>query len=457
MEILLTDPLAIEGASLIKSEDFKIKNELMRVAIIGAGAAGLCAAQHLSTVSNNNTSFIVYEQTGNVGGTWTYTENTGVDEYGLPIHSSMYKNLRTNLPKETMTFSSFPFRNEKSFVPRSDVLQYLKDFADYYNLKKYIKFYHYVTEISPINEKWKISIKNLQTNEENVVNFDAVMVCIGHYSKPRFPIFTGMDIYKKKQMHSHAYRYPESFEGKTIIIVGSGPSGMDIIFDAARYAKKIFFSHHNYQLINEEFPNNVVHKSDIASLSESTVTFQDGTSETADVILYCTGYTYSFPFLSEECGIEVEDNFVQPLYKQLININHPTMCFIGIPWQTFIFPMFDLQVCCFINVLENKVDLPSEEEMLLSLKAEIAQKKLKREEPKYFHRLGVSVREYMADLAEVFGVEPIPEVVHKIYECTVKRRKQLLRGFREDVYKVICDTGVGGSVIIKCNIGSNSS
>uniref|UniRef100_A0A8D9C0F0 Uncharacterized protein n=1 Tax=Cacopsylla melanoneura TaxID=428564 RepID=A0A8D9C0F0_9HEMI len=36
----------------------------------------------------------------NVGGTWVYTEQTGRDQYGLPVHSSMYKRLKTNLPKE---------------------------------------------------------------------------------------------------------------------------------------------------------------------------------------------------------------------------------------------------------------------------------------------------------------------------------------------------------------------
>lgn len=39
-------------------------------------------------------SFVVYEQTDSVGGTWVYDERTGVDEYGIPIHTSMYKNLR---------------------------------------------------------------------------------------------------------------------------------------------------------------------------------------------------------------------------------------------------------------------------------------------------------------------------------------------------------------------------
>ena len=65
----------------------------MRVAIIGAGAAGLCCARHFSRFPGK---FHVqaFEQTSKVGGTWVYSENTETDEMGLPIHSSMYKNLR---------------------------------------------------------------------------------------------------------------------------------------------------------------------------------------------------------------------------------------------------------------------------------------------------------------------------------------------------------------------------
>lgn len=63
-----------------------------KVCVIGAGAAGLCAARHLTL--NSNFEVNIYEQTGRVGGTWIYNESTGLDENGLPVHSSMYRDLR---------------------------------------------------------------------------------------------------------------------------------------------------------------------------------------------------------------------------------------------------------------------------------------------------------------------------------------------------------------------------
>lgn len=74
-----------------------------KVCVIGAGAAGLCAARHFAP--NSNFELKVYEQTNDIGGTWIYKEETGVDENGLPVHSSMYRDLRFN----TRAIFSFHF------------------------------------------------------------------------------------------------------------------------------------------------------------------------------------------------------------------------------------------------------------------------------------------------------------------------------------------------------------
>lgn len=61
--------------------------------MVGAGAAGLCAIKYFISKPQlfNVTAF---ELTQSVGGTWNYTEQTGCDQNGIPIHSSMYKNLK---------------------------------------------------------------------------------------------------------------------------------------------------------------------------------------------------------------------------------------------------------------------------------------------------------------------------------------------------------------------------
>ena len=66
----------------------------LRVAVIGAGAAGLCAARHILARPGAFEPPVVYELSEHVGGTWFYEERVGCYDNGLPIHSSMYRNLR---------------------------------------------------------------------------------------------------------------------------------------------------------------------------------------------------------------------------------------------------------------------------------------------------------------------------------------------------------------------------
>ena len=64
------------------------------VCIIGAGAAGLCALRHFTSQIDHFGPVICFEQTKSIGGTWNYVEETGRDQNGIPVHSSMYRDLR---------------------------------------------------------------------------------------------------------------------------------------------------------------------------------------------------------------------------------------------------------------------------------------------------------------------------------------------------------------------------
>jgi len=81
----------------------------MKIAVIGAGAAGLAALRHCVSGTYDD-QVVCYEKTDQIGGTWVYREETGSDRYGLPIHTSMYKSLRysTYLLQATFVFSTIP-------------------------------------------------------------------------------------------------------------------------------------------------------------------------------------------------------------------------------------------------------------------------------------------------------------------------------------------------------------
>lgn len=63
----------------------------MRIAVIGAGPSGLCAAKNSIQAGHNVT---VFEQGAVIGGQWAYSDDVDDVTAGQMVHSSMYKSLR---------------------------------------------------------------------------------------------------------------------------------------------------------------------------------------------------------------------------------------------------------------------------------------------------------------------------------------------------------------------------
>lgn len=66
---------------------------MVRIGIIGAGPSGLCAARHILNTPGLDAP-VIWERTGQLGGTWRLSEQVGQDSHGLPVQSSMYHGLR---------------------------------------------------------------------------------------------------------------------------------------------------------------------------------------------------------------------------------------------------------------------------------------------------------------------------------------------------------------------------
>lgn len=65
----------------------------MKVAIIGAGVAGIAAARR---AVQYNLECTIFEAIGSIGGTWVYTENAFTDEFNNPVHSSLFASVRSD-------------------------------------------------------------------------------------------------------------------------------------------------------------------------------------------------------------------------------------------------------------------------------------------------------------------------------------------------------------------------
>jgi dimethylaniline monooxygenase (N-oxide forming) len=185
-----------------------------------SGPAGLTAIK-------NSIAFgcevIAFEQNDTVGGLWNYTDETGRDEFGNDVHSSMYQNLLTNIPKEIMAYPDFPFpTHETSYVSSEKVLKYVHLYTETFDLRKHIKFQHHVLRVCPrFDEKWEITVKNILEDKCEMFIADAIFVCNG-FSVPLIPKIPGNEVFRGKQSHSHQFRSSEGFKNENVLVIGGG-------------------------------------------------------------------------------------------------------------------------------------------------------------------------------------------------------------------------------------------
>lgn len=69
-------------------------------------------------------------------------------------------------------------------------------------------------------------------------------------------------------------------------------------------------------------------KPNIDRIEQDAVVFTDGSRERIDVIVYCTGYRITFPFLDREV-IDTKDNRID-LYRRVVSPGHEGLYFIGL-------------------------------------------------------------------------------------------------------------------------------
>ncbi|XP_019892627.1 flavin-containing monooxygenase 3 isoform X3 [Musca domestica] len=408
------------------------------VCVIGAGTAGLTA---LKNSLEHQLNVVCYEQGKVLGGTWVYEDLSPNIRDDDEIHSSMYQGLRTNLPKEVMGYLDFPYPQsmQESFVGSQVVLDFLNLYADHYNLKRHIKFQHEVVRVKPrCNNQWEVHVLDHCTDKCFVTVFDRIFICNGHYTKPQYPRIDGMELFQGCKMHSHIYREPQKFKGENVLIIGAGPSGMDLANHISKTANRIFLSHHLKEAPDTDFMGTVTQKPDVKRFTRTGAIFKDGTEEEFSCVIFCTGYQYSFPFLSVDCGIYVTNNHVQPLYKHCINIQHPTMAIIGIPYLVLPTQCFDLQVRFALKYFVNEKELPSTEEMMEELRRDMKERKERGLSERDAHQMGEKQFDYYKELAAVAGHNVKPVIAKIMKDCSKKYIYEL-ETYREYQFTIVDD------------------
>ena len=427
--------------------------ESNKVCIIGAGASGLCTARQIIKINNELESDaaklipVIFEKNDAVGGTWIYT-----DENSEQDHSSMYKNLYTNLPKECMAFPDYSFpTSSNSYLHHSEVRKYLENYTNHFNLESYIRFGTEVVEVKPVKqneiksdiggksrqERWLVTSKNHDAGTTETDEFVGVVVSNGHYSVPYCPEISGLkNNFKGMVLHSHTYREPEFFKNKVVLVLGASNSGQDIGMEIAEVAKSVILSSNNPPL-SSPLPKNMTQELGINHCNgpDSFIMKDKKEIKDVDVLLLCTGYKYDYPFLSKSCDVSVQHRMmIKPLFKHVININHPTMCFIGTCSTINPFPQFNLQAQLYVKYLAGLIDLPSKEEMMDELRNELEMMENDGKPLRHFHKLGMNQFAYNKDIASIANVEDVPSYVERLFYSVVQRRFEDVMNYKKDKY-----------------------
>lgn len=190
-----------------------------KVAIIGAGVAGLATARHLIGEGFDCT---VFERNPALGGVWS----DGYLNFGVQVQRELYQFPDWPLPKDTPNFTPGPI-----------IQQYLQDYADHFGVTPNIRFDTRVTNLSDAvsPQGWSITSEDASGVHQEVYNL--VVICIGLYSnQPYIPEFPDRENFQGEIMHNSRLKSSEQLAGKRVAVIGYGKSATDAVLEAANSA-----------------------------------------------------------------------------------------------------------------------------------------------------------------------------------------------------------------------------
>lgn len=190
----------------------------MKACIIGAGSSGIVCVK---AFKEKGIDFDCFEKGSGIGGLWRFNNDNGT--------SSAYRSLHINTSKRMMEFSDYPFPDHMAEYPsHQEILEYFELYCKKFDLLKYITFNAEVLRATRKPQGgWDVVIKNNKGEETR--HYDHLVVANGHHWDPRSPELPGN--FTGEVFHAHHYidvNDPVDTRGKTVVVMGSGNSAMDI-------------------------------------------------------------------------------------------------------------------------------------------------------------------------------------------------------------------------------------
>lgn len=223
-----------------------------------------------------------------------------------------------------------------------------------------------------------------------------------------------------------------------MVVIGNSSSGSDISREIANVAKEVHLVGRTWDSsVDLKAPagplqNIFLHPMVKSAHENGQLYFEDGEIVVANTILYCTGYAFSMPFLKTEGAVNVDTNYVGPLYQHVFPPRlAPTLSFVGLPFKVVPFPLMELQTKWIALILSGKVLLPSTEQMSKDIKEYYKTLKAKGISKTKIHDLSSCQFEYDNWLAKQCGCEEIEDWRIQIYINSSKRKCSMPDTYRD--------------------------
>ena len=176
-----------------------------RVAVLGAGPAGLSVAAELR---RRGVDPLVVDRADSVGASWRGHYDR------LHLHTARQL---SQLPGLRMP------RRYGRYVARDDVVDYLERYAAHHDLRT--RLGTEVRRLDRADTGWQV-----RTDRGDLL-VDQVVVATGYNHTPFLPDWPGRDGFTGELLHASAYRNAAPYSGRDVLVVGAGNTGAEIAVD----------------------------------------------------------------------------------------------------------------------------------------------------------------------------------------------------------------------------------
>jgi monooxygenase len=204
-----------------------VLREHFDVLIVGGGLSGVGAAFTLQRDCPKKT-YAILEARGTIGGTWDLFRYPGIRS-----DSDMY----------TLGYSFRPWKDSAALADGPSILKYIQDTASESGIDRKIRFNHCVKRASwsSVDAMWIVDVE--RGSERQLVQFSCgfLFTCSGYYSyvEGYSPPFPGVERFRGTIIHPQKWPQSLAYDGKRVIVIGSGATAVTLIPAMARTAAHV--------------------------------------------------------------------------------------------------------------------------------------------------------------------------------------------------------------------------